>query len=93
MEKGLDTQYEQASKELAAADTKVAELEIKSQEAAKSKAALTARAEALQQALLEEVDGGDSLLNSGDDSLIGSLATLLRIENGWESAIAVANRF
>ena len=90
VEKGLDTQYEQASKELAAADAKVAELEIKSQETARSKAALTARAEALQQSLLEEVDGGDSLLNSGDDSLIGSLSTLLRIESGWESAVAVA---
>ena len=55
-----------------------------------TKAALTARAEALQQSLLEEVDGGDSLLSSGDDSLIGSLSTLLRIESGWESAVSVA---
>ena len=51
---------------------------------------MTARAEALQQSLLEEVDGGDSLLSSGDDSLIGSLSTLLRIESGWESAVSVA---
>ena len=89
-EKGLDTQHEQVARELQVAQEKVHELETKSQEASRTKAALTARAEALEQSLLEEIDGGETLLNSGDDSLIGSLATLLRIENGWETAIAVA---
>jgi len=89
-EKGLDTQYEQVAKELQLAQEKVSELETKTQEASRTKAALNARAEALEQSLLEEIDGGETLLNSGDDSLIGSLATLLRIENGWETAIAVA---
>ena len=89
-EKGLDSQHEQVAKELQLAQIKVSELETKSHEASRTKAALTARAEALEQSLLEEIDGGESLLKSGDDSLIGSLASLLRIENGWESAIAVA---
>lgn len=89
-EKGLDTQYEQVAKELQLAQEKVSDLETKTQEASRTKAALNARAEALEQSLLEEIDGGETLLNSGDDSLIGSLATLLRIENGWETAIAVA---
>ena len=89
-EKGLDTQHEQVARELKLAQEKVSELETKSQEASRTKAALNARAEALEQSLLEEIDGGETLLNSGDESLIGSLATLLRIENGWETAIAVA---
>lgn len=87
-EANLDSQYESVAKELAEKEKIVADLEIKMQEVSREKAGLIARAEALAQAAHEEIDAADELLASGDESLIGSLATLLRIEKGWETAIA-----
>ncbi len=87
-EANLDSQYESVAKELAEKEKIVADLEMKMQEVSRQKAGLIARAEALAQAAHEEIDAADELLASGDESLIGSLATLLRIEKGWETAIA-----
>lgn len=87
-EANLDSQYESVAKELAEKEKIVADLEMKMQEVSRQKAGLLARAEALAQAAHEEIDAADELLASGDESLIGSLATLLRIEKGWETAIA-----
>jgi len=87
-EANLDSQYESVAKELAEKEKIVADLEMKMQEVSREKAGLIARAEALAQAAHEEIDAADELLASGDESLIGSLATLLRIEKGWETAIA-----
>ena len=89
-EANLDAQYEAVAKELAEKEKIVADLEMKLQEISREKAAFTARTEALLQAAEEEVDATSELLASGDDSLIGSLASLLRIEKGWETAIATA---
>ena len=87
-EANLDSQYESVAKELAEKEKIVADLEMKMQEVSREKAGLIARAEALAQAAHEEIDAADELLASGDESLIGSLAALLRIEKGWETAIA-----
>ena len=87
-EANLDAQHEIAAKELAENEKIVADLEMKMQEVSRDKAAWVAKAEALAQAALEEVDAAEELLASGDEALIGSLASLLRIEKGWETAIA-----
>lgn len=88
-EANLDSQYEAVAKELTDHEKIVADLDMKLQEVARQKAALSAKADALAQAALEEVDAAEALLASGDEALIGSLASLLRIEKGWETAIAV----
>ncbi len=89
-EANLDAQHEAVANELIEKEKIVADLEMKQQELSRERAALTARAEALAQAIAEQVDATEELLASGDDSLVGSLATLLRIEKGWETAIATA---
>lgn len=87
-EANLDSQYEAVARELVEKEVIVADLEMKMQEVSRQKAGAIARAEALAQAAHEEIDAAQELLASGDKSLIGSLATLLRIEKGWETAIA-----
>ncbi|REE99082.1 chromosome segregation protein SMC [Thermomonospora umbrina] len=52
--------------------------------------ALGARIEALELTLGSAADGGEALLSSGLDGVLGTVASLLTVEPGYETAIAAA---
>jgi len=87
----LDEVEEQAREELAAAESRLNRLRDAERAAERERAALEARREALEMGL-ERRDGGAALLASdeGAPGLIGSLAALLDVAAGDESAIAAA---
>jgi chromosome segregation protein len=90
-EMGLDEQYEQATKALAAAEADLNALQAEEREAERDRSALAARVEALQLGLTRK-DGSGALLAAGDrlPGLLGPVAELVDVRDGWEVAIAVA---
>src|SRR5436190_4071099 len=90
-EVNLDERYEEAAAVLAAAEESVAALQAEEREAERERSALTARREALELGLTRR-DGAGALLAAGDrlPGVFGSVAALLTVEPGAESAIAAA---
>jgi chromosome segregation protein len=89
-EVGLDEAHEAAADTLAAAQGRLAELQAREQEAARSRAALRARKEALELGLARR-DGGATLLCDPDVAgVLGSLAELISVTPGHEAAVAGA---
>jgi chromosome segregation protein len=91
-EVNLDERYEEAAAVLAAAEQQVTTLQAEEREAERERSALTARREALELGLARR-DGAGALLAAAGDRLpgvLGSLAALLTVEPGAESAIAAA---
>ncbi|MEV4251744.1 AAA family ATPase, partial [Spirillospora sp. NPDC049652] len=60
------------------------------QGAQKRVAALQARIEALNLTLASAADGGEALLASGLDGVLGTVASLLNVRPGYETAVAAA---
>ena len=87
----LDSEHEQASEELEAVEAEAASLRAAEAEANQHRAALAARLEGLQLGL-ERQDGGAALLAATDrvGGLLGSVAALVTVESGYETAIAAA---
>ncbi|MBJ8343338.1 chromosome segregation protein SMC [Antrihabitans sp. YC2-6] len=89
-ELGLDTQHEHAVEALALADTRVSELHDRERAAGKQVASLGARIEALSMGFGRK-DGAAWLVeNHRDAGLLGPLAKMIRVEPGFEVAVAAA---
>ncbi|QGG42008.1 chromosome segregation protein SMC [Aeromicrobium yanjiei] len=90
-ESGLDEELEAAEADLSAATAVIAALGTQVQDAERQQAALTARKEALELGLARK-DGAGALLAATDEisGLLGSVAALLTVRGGFETAIAAA---
>ncbi|MFM1965815.1 MAG: chromosome segregation protein [Actinomycetota bacterium] len=89
-ELGLDTQYEETQSRLAEADGLVESLRHQERESERERAALAARLEALRIALARG-DGPGALLQAGDSvGVVGTVASLLTVESGYERGVAAA---
>ena len=88
---GLDAEHEQAASVLAVVEQRIEALRLADQEADRDRAALQARIEALELGLARR-DGGAALLAAGEQvsGLLGSVAALIRVEHGYEAAVAAA---
>jgi chromosome segregation protein len=88
-EESLDAEYEEAT---AALDAVLAEIELlrtSEREAVRERDALKARRDALQLGLNRK-DGSEHALGAGLPGIVGSLASTLAVEAGYEAAVAAA---
>ncbi|QBJ95120.1 chromosome segregation protein SMC [Rhodococcus sp. ABRD24] len=89
-EVGLDSHHERSVEALNLISARVAELQRAERDAGQEVASLRARIDALSMGL-ERRDGGAWLLeNHREHGLAGSVAALIRVEPGFENAIAAA---
>jgi chromosome segregation protein len=90
-EEDLDTDHEEATLRLVAADEKVAALREEEREAERERAALVARKDALEMGLARK-DGSGAVLAATDrlSGVLGSVAALVTVEHGYETAVAAA---
>ncbi len=90
-ESGLDEDLEAAERALAEIVEQLASLGSQTQEAERQQSALAARKEALELGLSRK-DGAGALLAATDEisGLLGSVAALLTVRGGYETAIASA---
>ena len=90
-EAGLDDAHERAINAMTQAQTALEDLRAEESTNERERAALSARVEALSMALKRHDGGADLLAASSEISgLLGSVAALIKIRPGFESAIAVA---
>ncbi|PXW33493.1 UNVERIFIED_CONTAM: condensin subunit Smc [Williamsia faeni] len=88
-ELGLDEHHERSVAALNQANERVAELQAAERAAEQQVTSLKARIDALAVGL-ERKDGGAWLLEHRSSELLGPMSSLLRIEEGYEPAIAAA---
>ncbi len=90
-EKGLDAEHERATESLEAAEAEVEALVEQERAAERDRATWTARHEALKVGLARK-DGAGALLAASDrvSGLLGSVAALVRVHAGDETAVAAA---
>ncbi|MFL6061760.1 MAG: chromosome segregation protein SMC [Marmoricola sp.] len=90
-EEGLDAEHEGASGLLADIEERLAKLREEAQQADRERSALAARKEALELGLNRK-DGAGALLAASDSvsGLLGSVAALLDVRAGYETAVAAA---
>ena len=89
-ERGLDTDYDTTQRALADADARVEALRADERDHDRERAALTARLEALRLSL-SRGDGAGTLLRAGETAgVVGSVASMLSIQAGYERAVAAA---
>jgi chromosome segregation protein len=90
-ELGLDSEHDEASSALIEAEKELESAKLEEQEAERERAGAIARLEALEQGMARR-DGGAAILAATDtmSGILGSVAALMQIETGWESAIAAA---
>ncbi|HEY5820377.1 MAG TPA: chromosome segregation protein SMC [Propionibacteriaceae bacterium] len=90
-ELGLDENHEEAVEVLNALDAELAELRRQELAASQDRAALAARVEALHLGL-QRKDASSALLAATDsvDGLLGSVATLVKVQASYETAVAAA---
>lgn len=85
----LDTAQEEAARRLSEADAGINRLRDAERTAEGERAALAARKEALELGLAHK-DGADTLLGADLPGMLGSLAALVQVESGQETAVAAA---
>ena len=87
----LDTAHERASDALGEAEQRLERLLAEEQAAERDRVSLLARKEALELGLRRK-DGAAALLAAGHElsGLLGSVAALLQVEPGWQTAVAAA---
>lgn len=90
-EEGLDAEHEAASALLGDLEDRLAKLRLDVTAAERERSSLTARKEALEIGLNRK-DGAGALLAATDEvsGLLGSLAALLSVRSGYETAVAAA---
>ncbi|HYO40671.1 MAG TPA: chromosome segregation protein SMC [Nocardioidaceae bacterium] len=90
-EEGLDAEHEGAASALADLEARLAKTREELQGSERARAGLAARTEALQLGLTHK-DGAAALLATGEQlhGLLGSLAALLSVRPGFETAVSVA---
>ncbi|MFL6024993.1 MAG: chromosome segregation protein SMC [Marmoricola sp.] len=90
-EEGLDAEHEGASGLLADIEERLAKMREEAQAAERERSSLAARREALELGLNRKDGAGALLAATGTVSgLLGSVAALLNVRTGYESAIAAA---
>ncbi len=90
-ERGLDAEHEGAAALLEDIDARLTKLREEAQAAERERAALVARKEALELGLSRK-DGAGALLAASEDvsGLLGSVAALLSVRAGYETAVAAS---
>jgi chromosome segregation protein len=90
-EEGLDAEHEGAASTLADLEERLAKTREEAQAADRDRGALAARKEALELGLNRK-DGAGALLAASDSlsGLLGSVAALLTVRSGYETAVAAA---
>ncbi|WP_425309572.1 chromosome segregation protein SMC [Ammonicoccus fulvus] len=90
-EGNLDAEHDAAEEQLEAVEARLTELQQAEQKANADRAAATARLEALRLGL-ERKDASAALLAASDrvDGLLGSVAGLVQVESGYETAVSAA---
>ena len=90
-EEGLDEEYESASELVERARGLIEQLKADEARHAQTRASLVARIDALRIGL-ERKDANSALLATSDtlEGLLGQVATLVQVQQGWETAIAAA---
>ena len=88
-EETLDADYEDASAALDAILAEIDALKAAEREGERERGALIARRDALQLGLNRK-DGSDHVLGAGIPGVLGSLASMITVEPGFEAAIAAA---
>ncbi len=88
-EETLDADYEDASAALDAILAEIDALKAADREGERERGALIARRDALQLGLNRK-DGSDHVLGAGIPGVLGSLASMITVEPGFEAAIAAA---
>ncbi|MBU6146583.1 MAG: chromosome segregation protein SMC [Actinomycetales bacterium] len=89
-ERALDDAHERAAAAQQEAAARVRDLDGRAQQAARERAARSARAEVLEQAVAQIADGATALLSEHRDGVVDSLSRLLDVSPGWQTAIAAA---
>jgi chromosome segregation protein len=87
----LDARFENAAAVLSEAEERLTALQDEEREVERQRAAASARRDALALGL-ERKDGHAALLAAGErlPGLLGTIADVVRVDSGWESAVAVA---
>jgi len=88
-EETLDADYEDASAALDAIMAEMDALKAAERDGERERSALIARRDALQLGLNRK-DGSDHVLGSGIPGVLGSLASMITVEPGFEAAVAAA---
>ncbi|MFM9430103.1 chromosome segregation protein SMC [Arthrobacter sp. MP_2.3] len=88
-EETLDADYEDASAALDAVAADIDALTAAERDAERERGALMARRDALQLGLNRK-DGSEHVLGSGIPGVLGSLASMVTVEPGFEAAVAAA---
>ncbi len=90
-EEGLDAEHEGAASALADIEERLAKTRDEAQQADRERGALAARKEALELGLNRK-DGAGALLAATEpvSGLMGSVAALLQVQTGYETAVAAA---
>ncbi|HEX6935661.1 MAG TPA: chromosome segregation protein SMC [Actinomycetes bacterium] len=90
-EEDLDSDHEEATLRLAAADDRVEALRQEERAAERERAELVARKDALEMGLARKDGSGTVLAASGRLSgVLGSVAALVTVQSGYETAVAAA---
>jgi len=90
-EEGLDAEHEAATATLGDLEERLAKARDEAQQADRDRASLLARRDALEMGLTRR-DGASALLAASDSvsGLLGSVAALLSVRSGFETAVAAA---
>ena len=89
-ELGLDAAYEGAKSSLNDARKKLENLQVEYNKAERNRSSLQAKVDALRQATLHKDGSGALLTNNRGIQIRGSVASLISVEPGWESAVSTA---
>ena len=89
-EQGLDSLFENAKRELESAKKKLSELVDLERNTEREKNAIESKLD-IMRVTSNNRDGGAALVsNSRGINILGSIASLIRIDSGWEAATASA---
>ncbi|MFM7350791.1 MAG: chromosome segregation protein SMC [Actinomycetota bacterium] len=89
-ELGLDADYERAKRALEDNRNKLETLNSELNKAERNRSALQSKIDALRQATLHKDGSGALLTNNRGIQIRGSVASLISVEAGWESAVSAA---
>ncbi len=89
-ELGLDADYERAKRALEDSRSKLETLNSELNKAERNRSALQSKGDALRQATLHKDGSGALLTNNRGIQIRGSVASLISVEAGWESAVSAA---
>ncbi|MEY3009230.1 MAG: hypothetical protein RL464_895, partial [Actinomycetota bacterium] len=89
-ELGLDADFERAKKSLEGSKAKLENLKSELNSAERNRSSLQSKVDALRQATLHKDGSGALLTNDRGIQIRGSVASLIKVDAGWESAISAA---